>query len=269
MLKFLQYNKSMRVKDSDYYLYSLEDLTSLLPYLVPKFEGKWILSVIEPKIVEAKEIIDEELIPEEVECYVYLTKKKLSNILLDYPQFTEKEVTVKDAYLEMVRNMKHPFDKKALWYVYNAVGRNLQELESALTELDNNCTGDTITITEVQKQFNYTKRIYTNQVLREFLMHSRGRWNHFYTWLNDLGTQYAYNSIRKQIGILLKEKNAYLHNENIKSFDITKVDGVSICAVYSLFANSTSHYQLEAIMRQIDHLSEKSYKEYINNIFER
>ena len=263
MLRYYEYNKNVRLPDADYTLESIDILDDLLRVMTPKFDGQWTIVFVNIRIKEAKKLAADKVIPEFVDCYVYLQKQKLDTFLLEYPMYAVKELTVKDMYLDLVSHMKHPFDKYALWYVYNAVGHRIEELKKALDTLDEECTSDIIRIADVQKHFNFTKRVYTNQVLADFLQKSRWRWQHYEKWVNELGLSYAYNSMYKQITLLLKDKNAYLHNEQTKNYLAEKVDGESIAELYALFVNSKSYFQLGSILYTFETLDNKKFKAVI------
>lgn len=267
MIKVLEYNKHITLPDADYTFESCDMLPDLYRLLTPKFEGAWSIVLLDIKISEAKDILSSNNTPEHIDLYIYLSKKKLNQVLLEFPNYKEKELTFYDTYKSLIGQLKHPLDKRAMSYVYNAVGHNIDDLRIALQQLDVKCSGETITLTDVQKEFNYTKRVYTTQVLLDFLVRNKYRYNHYETWLNELGIEYAYYSMYKQVTLLLKDKNKYLHNEDTKNYTASKADAVSISILYVLFVNSTSPYQLDSIMLQFDQMTTERFHTTIDNYF--
>ena len=268
MVRLLEYNKHVNLPTSDYILESCEILPTMFRILTPKFDGNWLIVIVDPKIVEVKSLLSMETFPAHIDIQIYLGRKKLNQILLEYPTYAEKEISAYDRYKELISTMQHPLDKRAMSYVYNAIGHNLDDLKSALEMLDKNCKHETITLNDVQKEFSYTKRVYTNQVLLDFLTKSKSRYTHYETWLNELGYRYAYYSMYKQVTLLLKDKDKYLHNEDTRNYTASKADGVSVAILYILFANSNSPYQLDSIMFQFENMTTERFHNVLNDYFE-
>lgn len=258
MVKVHEYTRHTKLPNADYVLESCEALPDIIKVLTPKFEGTWDIVLLDIKISEAKDLLTKNNIPDFVNVSILLSPKKLSAVLLEFPSYAEKTKSVYDVYKEMIAELEHPIDKKAASYIYNAVGRDIDELRKTLLLVDKSCTGSIIILSDVQKELSYTKRIYTNQVLTELLTHSRYFKAHYVTWKNELGLSYAYNSLYKQTTLLVKDKNKYLHNEDIKNPIASKADGVSIALLYLLFTNSTSYFQLDSIVYQFQNLTTKS-----------
>lgn len=263
MISLLEYTKTTKFPHYDYYLEEITDMIELLPNLMPKFEGQWVFVFVNPKIVDVKHLLGLSQFPEHIDVYIYLQLNKLNPILDEYPQYKPEHKTPYELYKEFLGTLHHPVDKRAVSYIYQAAQRNLDQIIDVLTKIDAECQTETISIHTVQKEFSYTRHIYTNQVLRELVYHSPQFHKHYNMWLNELGMSYAYNSMYKQVKQLLKDKHKYLTGKDVKNTAISKIDGVSISTLYSLFVNSTSYKQLESILYLYWNLTGDSYRKYM------
>lgn len=266
MIKLAALNKQSKLPEADYVLDKSEKLLSLLEVLTPKFKGNWDILLIDPKIKEAKDLIDVDTVPDYVECTLYLPQAKLDIIVMDYPKLAPKQKSNKDVFKEMISGLSHMIDKNAMWLVYNTVGSNLTALQEALDKLDKECEGTSITSKQVQSTFAVTKRVYSSDVIRAFLLKDRYRWLKLSTLVSDLGTEYAYYALYKQVRELLTQKNDYLHNEDTKNSLVQLVDAPFICYAYTLFANSSSWRNLYGVMYSIDNRNKETLErsQYVN-----
>lgn len=260
MIKLEYLKKGVKFPKVDYVLDKPEKLSSLITNLTPKFTGTWEIILVDPKIVQVNELLDTEDIPDWVNIYLYVNNSKMEQILLDYPKYKPKEVSIRDAYKDMIASLRHGIDVKAANYLFDAIGKSASDLQEALLKLDSECEGESITLKQVQSSYQYTKRVYASQVLEAFMTHDRYRWYKFEHITHDLGDRITYYALKKQAKLLLLNKNKYLHNEDIKSNLVTKIDAPFICYVYVLFANSNSHLDLRGILCAIENRSLENLK---------
>ena len=258
MIELVLRKPKTKLPEADYVLDNPEDILDLVKMLTPKFEGNWSILLIDTKITLIKKLVDTDIIPDYIECMIYLNTTKLDKIVLDYPKLAPAKKSVKESYKELIGNLKHLMDTSAMYELYNAIGPNLAELQEALTRLDTECEGTTITTKQIRKTFHYTKRVYASEVLSAFFRKDRYRWNKLEKLVKDLGESYAYNSLYKQATTLLQEKNKYLHNEDTKLRIVEDVDAPLICYTYVLFSNSRSYHNLYAIMLALDNRCKES-----------
>ena len=264
MIEIHEYTKNMKLKDYDYLLETYSDFVDLKPVYLPKIKGEWKIVVVDPTIKDVNAILGEQNIPKFLNLSIYVAKAKLQDVLSNYPEYAQKPQTNYDAYKDFIATLKHPIVTKAMNYAYRAANGNLNELQEALTRIDNNYTGDVISVKDIMSEFTYTKRIYTTQVVNEFLMRTRYRYSHYDTWLNELGSQYAYNSMYKVVKSYVKDKHNYINGQDVKNKIIGKIDGIHISVLYSLFVNSTHYSQLESILKMYDSITNESYRRYID-----
>lgn len=257
MIEFVLRKPKTKLPEVDYVLDNPEDILELVKVLTPKFEGNWSIILLDPKLVLVKDLVDADIIPNHIDCYVYVNTAKMEKLVLDYPKFAPTKKSVKESYKELISNLKHLMDTNAMYELYNIIGPNLSELQEALYKLDAECEEGTITVKQIRKTFHQTKRVYASEVLRSFYARDRYRWNKLNTLVKDLGDSYAYNALYKQATTLLNEKKKYLHNEAIKSRLVELVDAPLICYTYVLFSNSKSYHNLYSIMYAIDHRCEE------------
>ncbi|MCM1219029.1 MAG: hypothetical protein NC548_31490 [Lachnospiraceae bacterium] len=263
-VKLLQ--RKNKLPEADYILDKSEKLLSLFEVLTPKLKGQWEILLIDPRIVEAKKLLDSDIVPDFVNCHLLLSQAKLDVILMDYPKLAPKEVSVKDAYKEMISGLKHMIDKNAMWLLYNTIGPNVSLLQESLDKLDAECDGVSITTKQIQSTFAVTKRVYAADVLLAFLHKDRYRWFKLNTLVKELGEEYTYYALYKQARIALHDKNKYLHNEDIKNKIATTVDAPFICYCYILFVNSNNWRNLYGILYDLDNRGSESIERsmYVN-----
>lgn len=265
MMQLVLRKPKTKLPEADYVLDNSEDILVLVKVLTPKFDGNWNILLIDPKITLVKKIVDENIIPDYINCSAYINNAKMEKLIMDYPKLTPKQKSVKESYKELVGNLKHLMDTKAMYELYNAIGPNLGELQEALTKLDTECQGDMITVKQVRAAFNCVRRVYASEVMLAFFSRDKYRWYKLEKLVKDLGDAYAYNSLYKFTSNLLKEKNKYLHNEDTKLRAVENVDGMLCCYAYALFANSHSYHNLYGIMLALDNRSSK-YLELIQSV---
>ena len=245
-------NKKAKVPDADYVLDTPEDLEHLLGVLTPKLSGKWLVVLWDFKLKDVKDLLSRELFPEYVDCVVLLPSAKLDQVLLEFPKFQEEQKSNKDLFKDMVAGLTHLIDEKAMWSLYNSLSGNLSKLEEALHKLDNECEETTITVKQVKQTFDTREIVYASDVLDAFLTKNRFRWSKYRILVEELGEEYAYYALYKQVRKLLNDKSEYLQNKDVKNYTVNKVDAPFICYVYTLFACNTTWRNLYSLMLRID-----------------
>ena len=259
MISLQTLSSKTKIPDCDYTFEKVENFQDLLLNLTPKFEGTWKIVLMQPKIKYVKSLMDKNTVPEWVDVIIYVSQKALEEIAVEYPALLPKKLTVKEEYMRMVANMRHLIDEKAVKAIYKSVGANTRILQEVLNELDNSCVSDNeiITMKHIKGVVSIVKRVYASDVLKAFLLHDKNRWNLYSKLVHDVGLNIAYYAMYKQAKKLLSNKADYLQNKDVKDFLARKVDATFICYVYVLFVNSSSAYQLPAILCAIENRSEE------------
>lgn len=255
MIRLIQYKRKMSIQQNDYFIEKMKDLLYLTEILTPKFSGTYVIVFFDPTLAECKELIDENILPEFIDCYLYLNKQKLDKLLLDYPKLVPKQKSAWETYQEMISSMTNIISSTAAKMLYKAIGANETALEEALSKLDAECTTGTITPKDVQKNFMYTPRVYASDVLDAFLMQSKNRWTLFEKYYKDCGDEVAYYALKKQVKAALSDKVAYLNNEDVKRKNLGRIDAPYFCYAYTIFANSSSTKDLYSLMVALDRRS--------------
>lgn len=253
-------NSKTRISDNDYMFDKMDKFDDLLCNLTPKFSGNWKIVLLQPKIKYIKSLVDSKKIPSWIEVVIYVSQKALDEIALEFPSLAPKKLTAKEEFMQMVANMRHIIEPKAVKAIYASVGANTKELQKVLNELDNNCTSDDeiITTQSIKGTVSIVKRVYASDVLRAFLFNKSNKWSLYDKLVHDIGRDIAYYAMYNQAKKLLTDKYDYLTNKDVKNYTAREVDATFICYVYVLFANSTSSYQLPAILYAIENRSMKS-----------
>lgn len=266
MIELQVYNKKSRLPEADYVLDKSEKFLTLLDVLTPKFDGNWEFILVEPKISEVKDLIDNDVVPDFVNCHVYMSTAKVETVMLDYPKLAPKRVSAKEEYTEMLGHLNHLIDKNAAYVLYDSMEHNLDKLRDALAQLDAECEGTTITTKQVKQTFVTMKRTYASDVIYAFFKRDKTRWFKYNALVKDLGERIAYYALYKQARNWLHDKDDYLQNRDVKNRHITDIDAPFICYVYTLFANSHDDRELYAIMASIDNRSQDTLErnQYVN-----
>ena len=268
MLDIQPYDRHTKFGEYDYLLEDYKKLTELYGICQPKLVGEWRILCVDPSLKDAKSILDDANIPKYFHITLYVAKNKIGSLLEEYPEYAHKDLTPYEVYQNFLTTLNHSIESKAAKYAFRAANGNLDELEEALKRIDDNCNDLIITLKGVMSEFTYTKRIYTSQVLREFLTKAKYRFNHYTVWLNELGTQYAYNSMYKTVKSYVNDKANYLKGKEVKNKFIAKVDGIQLSVLYTLFLNSTHYSQLESILYTFDSIDNKSFRRLLDARFQ-
>lgn len=257
MISLQVLSSKTKIPDCDYTFDKVEHFQDLLTTISPKFEGKWKVVLMQPKIKYIKSLVDNKVVPDWVDVVIYVSQKALEEVAIEFPALQPKKLTVKEEYKQMVSNMRHLIDERAVKAIYKSVGANAKELQKVLNELDNNCISDTevITMKHIKGVVSIVKRVYASDVLRAFMLKEGNRWSLYDKLVHDVGIDIAYFAMYKQAKKLLSDKADYLQNKDVKNFTARKVDATFICYVYVLFVNSHSSYQLPAILYAIENRS--------------
>ena len=264
MINFTELTRKTRFVHSDYTFEQADKMLELLPTLTPKFDGNWTVVLIDPNIKDVFELVDNDVLPSFVECYVYMNQSKLERIFLKYPKLIAKKQKPWDTYMLMLSDLNHPLEHSATKYLYKALSGDIDRLKEALEKLDANCKGEVITLKEVKVDYTKVRKAtYASEVVRAFFLKDRNRWSLYESLVKDLGQSYAYYSVRKQVGNWLKDKGDYLANKETDNRSIDSVDAPFISYVYLLFVNSVSPNDLPGLMYEWDHRGEASVERRI------
>lgn len=264
MFDVLPYTKHTKFDKYDFMIETYDDLQGLKPVILPKLSGEWLVAVINPSIKDAKSILEDTDIPTFFNINIYMLQNKIKSVLEEYPEYAHKNLTNFEVYKQFISTLSHPINTDAMNYAYRAANGDMSELEATLSKIDSSITTQSITLKDIQSEFSYTKHIYTTQVLKDFILRTKGRYSHYSTWLNELGMQYAYNSMYKTVKNYVHDKHEYLQGKAVKNKSIAQLDGVSLSILYTLFVNSTHYSQLESIMYEFDNRNNKAFRRYVN-----
>lgn len=257
------YKPRMKLPESDYVVEKQSDLEDILQVLTPKFEGRWEIIVMDAKIKYVKEVLSKDDSPDWLTIHFYLNKAKLNEVIMVHPNFAPREKTRKEVFDELVASMKHLLDESARRALFKALGSNPEELRDVVEKLDKECKGVNISLKDVQSVVNYSKKVYASEVVNAFLLCERNRWKLYEKLVRELGQEYAYNAINKYVRNLLKDKNGYLSNLEVKNRIVSKVDAPLICYAYVIFSNTTNYKQLYCAMYSLENRCTASLRRMI------
>lgn len=263
MIQLMEFKKKQRIPECDYILEKTDKLDELIGMLTPKFEGKWHIVLVEPAIKFCLDFLNKEsTLPEWIDMTMMLSRKRLEVVVLKYPKLQPKEKSFKETVDELLASMKHLIEPSAKRALLSAVGSNSQELQEALTKLDEQCEGATITVKDVHGVVNKQRRVYASQVLQAFLLLDPNRWNLYRTLIHDIGMDISYYAMYKQAKLLLEDKSKFLQNEDVKNYAVNKIDATRICYCYILFSYTKSPQQLLYVLQSLED-RDKKYIEFL------
>lgn len=250
MVKYLVHARDTRIHDVDYLYDDPEKFLKLLPYIKKKIDGDWRIAILEPDIKFVRKIADSAIVPEYVTLELYMEKSVAEKIAIEKPKIFVKQKTAYEKYLDSIGEMKVLINPKAAKELYRRVGTHKEKLTEYLITLSESVDGE-ISISDVTREVLDERKLYASDVLNSFLLRDRWRWKRYEDFVQVMGRDYAYYSLRKYANKLLEEKNRYLRNEDTKLRIIKDVDSLSVCLAYTLF-NTTKSVELDLCMRMLD-----------------
>lgn len=266
MIELRLHKSKDRIPDADYVLDKCDKFYDIVNLLTPKFEGKWSIILIDPKLKFVKELLSDSMLPDWINVSILLGTKKLDEVVLEFPKYQPKVKSRKEEFEEAIKDLTHVIDESAKKALYTALGSQIDNLKEVLTKLDTECKTETITLKQVRGTVNYSKRVYASDVINSFLLGDARRWSLYDKLVRELGMEIAYYACYKYVKTLLTEKDAYLQNKDIKQYIVKRIDAPLICYTYVLFANSCNYNQLYGLLYAIEHRSLKSMEriQYVN-----
>lgn len=248
MLKISAISKDLKLANADYVFEKTDKFMRLLPYLYPKISGDWYIAILEPKPETVRTFLDTEVIPEYVTLELFMEQSQLENLMMERPSMQVEVKTAWQKYQDLIAGLDIVIDDKAVNEIYRRVGSNINSLEETLTMLSDKSGNGTITIKDVRLYVQDNSHVYASQVVRAFLTGDVKAWNLFSIYEKELGTEIAFYAMRKYIRKLLKDKNAYLLNEEYKDKNVERIDAFAIMRAYKLFEEAESYKQLVPIL---------------------
>lgn len=245
MIEVVRHDKHLDFSKPDYVFEKLDEFQSVLPYLLPKLEGTWHIMVIRPGLEFIRTCLTTSVIPSYLQVLLTVEKELLEKLYLEFPQMEKKEKTRWERYLDLVAQFPSTMDPRAMREIYRRVGPDTEALRGALDTL---IQYPHISMQQVNRHFAPVYRVYGGQVVQQFLLkqHSKA-WKSLAVLESELGTPFAFYTIRKYIRKLFQEKQRYLRNEDTSDFLVSRIDGYSIIILYWWFETATNPNQLHAI----------------------
>lgn len=247
MIKILSQSKDVRYTSYDYLISKQSELDSIIPYLYPKISGEWKIILVGPPVKYVLDLLDNNRIPTYINVEAYLDKSQIEYLYVERPELAEKEPTRWDKYLALLADFNIPIEHKAVFELYRRTAASIPKIEQFI-ELFKSKGLQNIDVKSVRLHVPDESRVWASQVVSEFLTQHRKRWSSFDKFVGDLGTEYAYYTLRRYIKNLLEEKYNYLQNKEVKISIVRDIDVISIVRLYSLFMTSTSYKQLIPIL---------------------
>ena len=259
MINFYEKKAKTRIPQHDYVFDKPEYYLKLLDVLTPKFAGNWTVALVDPTIKFVEEFIESRKDVPFVEVNIYLAGAKLDQIMLKHTKLLPKNQSTWETYMVLQSEMHNVLSHDASKYLYKACNGDTDAMADIIEKLDTECETGTIQVADVKKLCTVIKKpLYASAVYEAFLLKKRERWALLAKLEGELGTKFSYYALRKQSVKWLEEKVKYLHNEDVKNYNISRVDSAFICYAYTCFINSNSPSELYTVMYDIDNRCEEA-----------
>lgn len=237
----------------DYVLDKEDKFESLIPYLYPKLKGEWRIELVQPKIGYVRTLLDTNMVPEFVNLDIVIPKDILENLQAERPKLAIETKTVWELFKEYLANTNLYIEPKVDSMIYNRVNHTEAALTEAVDNLYNKCKDKgSITLRDVKDNILEKQVFYANQVFKSFILLDKNRWKMYNIFEQDLGIRMAFYTLRKYIGKLLNDKEAYLENKDYKDRNVKDIDAYSIAYAHKLFQEAHSYLQLPIILCMIE-----------------
>jgi hypothetical protein len=258
MITLVSTSNKPKIPDADYVLDKVDKFFDIISVLTPKFEGKWLIVLLDPKIKFIKELLDTHSVPDWVDVQIFIANKKIEEVCLEFPEVQPSKKSKRDLFDELLAGLHNVVDPKAIKALYNAFVANPNETESTLKRLDKDCKSGSIPLKQIQSNFIVNKRVYASEVINAFLMNDPNRWSKYNFMVKEIGQEIAYYAMYNYVKKLLIAKRDYLMNKDTDVFIVNRVDAPVICFAYTLFANSSNYNQLRVILYALENRSQES-----------
>lgn len=253
MINFVEKKSKTRIPQHDYVLDKEEFYLRLLDVLTPKFDGVWTIALVDPKITFIDEYLVEAQDVPYIEVNVYLPVAKLEMVMLKHTKLAPKKQSSYEAYMALLGEMTNTLEHDASKYLYKACSGSIDTLTEVVEKLDKECESGRITIKDVKQVCVAVKKpLYASTVYEAFMVKDRDRWSLLERLEQELGTSYCYYALKKQSVKWFEDKCKYLSNEDVKNYNIRKVDAPFITYAYVCFSNSRNVNELYTVMYDID-----------------
>lgn len=243
---------SKTIPSFEYIFDKAEDFYSLLPYLRKKIKGDWNIALVEPKLDVIRELYSL-TIPEYINITVYLEPNTYDAFTLEHPEAIIKEKSNFQLFKDYINSLPQLFEPKAVQEIYKRIGSNLPQLKDEVSKLISKCNKNNITVKDVQAFIPKNDIVYPSQVIQQFLLYrSVYRWNTLEKFVNHLGPQRAFFTLRKHIANLFEDKMDFLKGKKNPDYLTTKIDVNTILRAHYMFQQADNYKQLTVIMACID-----------------
>lgn len=224
----------------DYRIDKPDRFYELLPYLYPKLSGDWKIELVELDINVVRDLLDHVTLPEYLDITVVLAQDVLARLQMEYPNVSAVKKTIWEYYNDLIAKLPILIDSKAASMLYNRLPRDRIVMKQTLDHLAKTCEAKGVISTSDVKAVTLNNvTVYSNQVLRAFVLCDKNRWRLYGQFELALGEDHAYYAMRKYVKKLLKEKTQYLNNEPYKDKNVEVVDTYSLI----FFIGKFSTYQ--------------------------
>jgi hypothetical protein len=248
-MRLFALGKDVRIGKADYIFEDMDKFDAILPYLKPKIVGEWHIALVDANVGRVKQYIKSDAIPKWLNVSVYLDKKLVEQLVLEFPGLEVRDLNPWERYINLIKEFNVPMEDKAMREIYYRAGPSTQNLAETLEEFRNL---DFIRMSDVNKRLPPVKRVYAKNVLLSYLRNKPYAWKLYCSLEEELGLKIAFYAMRKYMRKLFFEKTKYLLNKHVTDKAVLDVDVYRIIHAYYLFESAVAYKQLPAILSSIE-----------------
>lgn len=270
-MELIQYKRDTKpALHSDFVFDNLKDFRKIEPALYPKIEGEWVISLMDLRVQEVRDLIKEK--PKEyIKVYCFIKQDALDVLRLEVPKLQAKNKSRWDMYLEAIAEYPKLMDVNAGRELYKRTSGNPEKIKEVLQELLLLFEEEeTITVKHLDAVTLPRETVYAKDVLLSFFLYSNTRvpskgsmlsrykylkpWTQYDILVNELGDKGTFYSLRKSIRTLYNEKCDYLRGKDAKDKEFMQtIDAFELAHALILFElgnPAQTSYILETIERR-------------------
>lgn len=267
-MQIMKLGKDTQFPYSDFIFEKYKDYIKVVPYLIPKIQGTWTVTLVDFTMEQMKEVEASNL-PSFVEIIAYMKADLMEVFLQEFPKYTVNTKSSWDQMIEVIISKKLDATGKALKMLYNRCKGNADEIFRKLNDIEKIIPeGGMITEKEVDALVKEEDVIYSRDIILSLLLKgdkgipSRGNYLSKFKnadtiklvdrFVSELGRNYAFYALRKYIKKLYDNKMKFIQNKDCKDEQVLKRIDVFTLAHALVCFEMSNPKQLYVVLDEIE-----------------
>ena len=267
-MQIMRLGKDTQFPYSDFIFEKYKDYIKVVPYLIPKIQGRWTIILVDFTMEQMKEVEASNL-PSFVEITSYMKPDLMDIFLQEFPKYMVNTKSSWDQMVEVIIYKKLDATSKALKMLYSRCKGNIDEIFRKLNDIEKIVPeGGMITEKEVNALVKEEDTIYSRDILLSLLLHGdksiprRGNYlskfrnanvtNLVDRFVGDLGRDYAFYALRKYTKKLYDNKMKFIQNKDCKDEQVLKRIDVFTLAHALMCFEMSNPKQLYVVLDEIE-----------------